>query len=436
MSSSLTSLTSGISPASIHPQRRRGRTPRLHAEHILPARDINGMPEGPTGGMSHTGKARTRTPSIRRPPAGEVGHLELDLGLCLSGGGFRAMLFHAGSLWRLNEAGYLSRLDRVSSVSGGSITAAMLALRWEELEFAADGRTEGFVELVLEPLRRFASRTVDVPAVVVGLLLPGVTINGRLTRSYRRLFARSTLSDLPARPDFVFDATNLQSGDLWRFSRRQEGDWRVGSRATPDTEIARVVAASSAFPPLLAPSRLEFNDDVLQAGGDPEVSSPPYTTRVVLADGGVYDNLGLEAVWTTCRQVLISDAGGQMSAERRPRSFWPLQVLRVLHVIDNQVRELRKRQAVQSYIEGQRTGAYWGIRSDVSDFGLPDPIASPTQAQVRGLAGVPTRLAGLGTGLQEQLINWGYVMCDTALRAHVAPDQPPGRLPYPGAGLG
>jgi NTE family protein len=57
-------------------------------------------------------------------------------------------------------------------------------------------------------------------------------------------------------------------------------------------------------------------------------------------------------------------------------------------------------------------------------------------AQVRALAGVPTRLAALGGGLQERLINWGYVMCDTALRAHVAPDQPPGRLPYADAGLG
>jgi len=346
------------------------------------------------------------------------------------------MLFHAGSLWRLNDAGYLPRIDRVSSVSGGSITAAMLAVSWEELEFGGRGVAENFLELVVEPLRRFASRTVDVPAVLLGLLLPGVTINARLARSYRRLFARRTLAGLPQRPDFVFDATNLQSGDLWRFSRREEGDWRVGSQPSPDTELSSVVAASSAFPPVLAPSRLRFQEGVLEGGGDREVDSPPFTTRVALADGGVYDNLGLEAVWTTCRRVLISDAGGQMSPQRRPRSFWPLQLLRVLHVIDNQVRELRKRQAVQSYIDGQRTGAYWGIRSDVGDFGLANPIARPTPAQVRALAGVPTRLAALGSELQERLINWGYVMCDTALRAHVDPEAPPGSLPYPDRGLG
>jgi NTE family protein len=380
-------------------------------------------------------QARAHTPSVRRPPAGEEPELGLDLGLCLSGGGFRAMLFHAGSLWRLNEAGYLPRLDRVSSVSGGSITAGMLALRWAELEFGADGSAANLAELVVQPLRRFASRTVDVPAVLVGLLLPGVTISDRLARSYRRLFGGSTLAALPERPDFVFDATNLQSGDLWRFSRRSEGDWRVGSRSAPDTELACVVAASSAFPPVLSPARLKFAQETLGGGGDAELSAPPFTTGVVLADGGVYDNLGLEAVWTTCRQVLISDAGGQMAPQRRPQALWPLQLLRVLHVIDNQVRELRKHQAVQSYIEGHRTGAYWGIRSDVADFGLAHPIADPTPAQVGALAGVPTRLARLADELQERLINWGYVMCDTALRAHVAHDQAPGRLPYPAAGL-
>src|SRR5262245_56890424 len=49
------------------------------------------------------------------------------LALCLSGGGYRAMLFHLGVLFRLNEAGYLPRLDRVSSVSGGSIPQACSA---------------------------------------------------------------------------------------------------------------------------------------------------------------------------------------------------------------------------------------------------------------------------------------------------------------------
>ena len=34
--------------------------------------------------------------------------------LALSGGGYRAMLFHVGALWRLNELGCLSTLKLVS----------------------------------------------------------------------------------------------------------------------------------------------------------------------------------------------------------------------------------------------------------------------------------------------------------------------------------
>ena len=63
-------------------------------------------------------------------------HAELTdgIGLCLSGGGFRAMLFHVGAVWRLNELGLLGRLDRVSSVSGGSITAGVLGMNWKKLD--------------------------------------------------------------------------------------------------------------------------------------------------------------------------------------------------------------------------------------------------------------------------------------------------------------
>jgi len=347
------------------------------------------------------------------------------------------MLFHVGSLWRLNQAGYLPKLDRVSSVSGGSITAAVLASRWEELDLGETGvaADEQFEKVVAAPLRGFAGKTIDVPAVLLGTLIPGVTINGRLARSYRTLFGDSTLHDLPPRPEFVFDATSLQSGDLWRFSSSTEGDWRVGTRQAPDTDLAHVVAASSAFPPILSPARFTFPVGALQNGSDDEVNAPPYTTKVVLSDGGVYDNLGLEAVWTRLEQVLISDAGGHMGNARSPSSFWPLQLLRVLSVIDNQVRDLRKRQAVVSFIDGHRTGAYWGIRSHVRDFGLKAPIATPSDDAVKALAGVSTRLASLSDQVQKRLINWGYVICDTALRAHIDPSQPAGQLPYKNAGL-
>ena len=53
----------------------------------------------------------------------------VELALCLSGGGYRAALFHLGAFWRLAELRLLRRVERVSSVSGGSIIAAWLASR-------------------------------------------------------------------------------------------------------------------------------------------------------------------------------------------------------------------------------------------------------------------------------------------------------------------
>lgn len=57
-------------------------------------------------------------------PVSDLGgrYTEQGIGLCLSGGGYRAMIFHLGALIRLNESGYLFQLKRISSVSGGSIT--------------------------------------------------------------------------------------------------------------------------------------------------------------------------------------------------------------------------------------------------------------------------------------------------------------------------
>src|SRR5437899_9362763 len=86
---------------------------------------------------------------------------EVGIALCLSGGGYRAMLFHLGALWRLNELGYLRKLARISSVSGGSITAGVLGFKWSKLAFASNGVAQNFTPEVVDPIRALAGKTID-----------------------------------------------------------------------------------------------------------------------------------------------------------------------------------------------------------------------------------------------------------------------------------
>lgn len=96
--------------------------------------------------------------------------LEDTIGLCLSGGGYRAMLYHLGALARLNELGFLPRIAEIASVSGGSITAAVLARAWPRLAFGTDGVAGKFESEVAAPIVCFAGVGVDVRAVLLGLL--------------------------------------------------------------------------------------------------------------------------------------------------------------------------------------------------------------------------------------------------------------------------
>jgi predicted acylesterase/phospholipase RssA len=53
-----------------------------------------------------------------------------NTGLALSGGGFRATLYHLGVIRYLRDSGALEHVSDIAAVSGGSILAAHLALNW------------------------------------------------------------------------------------------------------------------------------------------------------------------------------------------------------------------------------------------------------------------------------------------------------------------
>lgn len=361
--------------------------------------------------------------------------LKDKIGLCLSGGGYRAMLFHLGTLWRLNELGLLRELDRISSVSGGSITSAVLGMNWSRLGFDAAGVAQNFEREVVTPVRRLADKTIDRKTILGGIFLPG-SIGSKVVKAYRKhVYGDATLQAFPDEPRFILNATSLQSGALWRFSKPYLWDYRVGKIANPNIQLAAAVAASSAFPPVLSPAFFEFNESDFEPGTGNDLQRPPFTTEVYMTDGGVYDNLGLETVWKRYKTVLVSNAGGRMKEDEKPPRAWIRQSIRVLKLIDNQVRSLRIRQLIASYIDGRREGAYWGIRTDIRHYGLPDALDCPI-AKTTELANESTRLRAMDSRLQQRLINWGYAVCDAAIRSHYDKTKPkPEGFPYPGTGV-
>jgi NTE family protein len=355
--------------------------------------------------------------------------LEDGIALSVSGGGYRAMLFHLGCMWRLNEIGYLRQLKRISSVSGGSITAGALALAWNGLQFDGGGAATNFAEVV-RVVRKVGSTSIDVKSVLKGLLLPGSSISDQVVAKLDELVCRgATLQDLPDHPRFVFNATNVQSGALWRFSKPFMRDWRVGEVRAPKVKLAVAVTASAAFPPVLSPLRMKLDPSTFTPGSGADLQRPPFTTEVFLTDGGVYDNLGLETVWKRYQTVLVSDAGGLMAPDEKPDSNWGGHSKRVLDLLDHQVRNLRKRQIVGSLRAKVRNGAYWGIRTNIADYQLPDPLPCPHDRTMK-LAEVATRLTALDEDVQERLINWGYAVCDAAIRRHVTATVPAPKFPY------
>ncbi|MBX7540322.1 patatin-like phospholipase family protein [Qipengyuania sp. GH29] len=334
------------------------------------------------------------------------------------------MLYHLGTVIRLHETGLIGRLSRISSVSGGSITAGVLALRWSQINSRED-----LFDHVVDPVRALAGRTIDRPSILRGRFLPGGVARYVAKQYDKHLFKGASLQQIPASPRFVINATNLETGVLWRFSKPYMRDYRVGSIDNPDLPLADAVTASSAFPPFLSPYKLKVSPDAftIREPGVPD----SFFSDISLTDGGVYDNYGLEPIWDRYTNVLVSDGGGSLPLEASPAPGWGRQTYRVLNVIHQQVHSIRSRQVVQAYNDGDMQGAFWSIRTPVSRYPVKMPDA-PTDEQGRALAETPTRLKKMSTSLQEQLINFGYASCDASLRSYFdASITPPGKLPYP-----
>ena len=278
--------------------------------------------------------------------------------LALSGGGFRATLFHLGVIGFLRSQGLLGKVRTICSVSGGSILAAHMVTRWDE--YTHDD-PKYFIQAAEHLIRAIQGDDISLRALVrfpslYRVLLRRALDSEALVNEYRRILKPTSSRVAPKQdlngngsntadhtenpnahdpitrwedlkrlsqtrdiPDLQLLATHLNTATMCGFTRdrffissnRDDSDPSVkgllefadGVDIEPE-EIARAVAASSAFPPIFAPL---------------PVIKGERSRLHLLTDGGVYDNSGVKRLkelyhqngWTNHgdRLVVVSDAG-------------------------------------------------------------------------------------------------------------------------------
>jgi NTE family protein len=371
-------------------------------------------------------------------------------GLALSGGGYRASLFHLGVTRRLHELGALQKITRLSSVSGGSIFAGFLAHRMLEREAAHLEFDDWEVE-VSAPFRELVRKDIRT-----GLLIrhaawnwawPAARARG-LEKALRKRLGARRLVELPGRSDpssdhsveFIFLATNIEKGTPWRFTAE-----KVGTYVTPPVmTIAAAVAASACFPPVFGPFKVRKDGRTIGH----------------VTDGGVYDNTGMEPIWNSNKVVLVSDAGTPFDF-KVPKWFGS-RIMRYVDIGRNQVGALRRRAIVRRlhrryqtvhedsapspcllesnddcYMRNRRvtdkpTGALWRLASRKRNFCEncsdefdreikeleKDWYGYPEELQVSHIGEIRTDLDSFTTAESKILENHGYFMADLAIRRH------------------
>ncbi|HEX8522926.1 MAG TPA: patatin-like phospholipase family protein [Tepidisphaeraceae bacterium] len=227
----------------------------------------------------------TRPGGATTAPAGD-GYF---VGLAISGGGLRSANFSAAVMFQLQTLGLLDRVDYISSVSGGSLTAAYYCLKddahWNpgevQKKLTHHFATDGWIQLLLPwNLLTVAFTNYDRSDILAKRFQEVLFSDGK-----RPL----TFSDLrPDRPRLLINATDLQSGKPFVFSNQSFDELNSNLGSYP---IAYAVTASAAVPVLLH-----------------QVTLRDFTTIFEqyrhLIDGMVNDNLGVRSLVDVYRQQL------------------------------------------------------------------------------------------------------------------------------------
>lgn len=228
------------------------------------------------------------------------------IALALSGGGSRAIAFHLGCLRALNDRGVLARVSVISAVSGGAVIAGLFAYRegtFDEFDGAVQnllrtGLQRAALRHLLAPgllARVAATNVVSRPLAAVANIFGGdppfrrwASRTDALEKALADHFGDLELSQVQ-KPnlDVIFNACELRTGTAFRFGNQRSGSWRFGEVKGNSVSLAHAVACSAAYPLLLPAVDREY---IFQKKTETK------RERVIITDGGVYDNLGLTCI--------------------------------------------------------------------------------------------------------------------------------------------
>lgn len=288
-----------------------------------------------------------------------------NIALTLSGGGIRAMVFHLGVLKLLAERGLLERVERISTVSGGSLLIG-LVLQENDLKWPS---SSDFLTTVFPNLRVKLCKLSLQWGAARQLLCP---LNWRYLFSRANLLAlalknewqvKGTLADLPVKPEWSINGTTAENGKRFRFKRNDIGDYEIGYALAGSYPLSDALAVSAAFPGGFGPLRLEtrsfkwYKKPWGAAAGTEKLVNICYKS-LHLYDGGVYDNLGLEPFFDcgrgksklTNNYILVSDAGAPLGVGFSLFALNPFRLKRVADIMSDQSHALRVR-SFHNYIQ-------------------------------------------------------------------------------------
>ena len=287
------------------------------------------------------------------------------IGVALSGGGYRAAAFHLGTLRALNRLGVLSKVDVISSVSGGSILAAYYGLHKNEVfeSWEKDFKKKlhrcslwGFVINLILAISLPIVLSVFFSAWFLLLFLMLIPLGFTLIPSskwialaYDRIFFdKKKLKDFPESPIIGINSTNLVNGRLFTFSRQDVGgyDYKEDGKSIilgEEIPISFAVSCSTCVPTFFSPRKIKRNYFL----------SGKYRDNM-LVDGGLYDNQGAYILSESsnklyqCDDILVSDAGNSEPSNKLVVNTIAL-MNQSIEVLMNRIRTLQIRKNIYHY---------------------------------------------------------------------------------------